>query len=116
MKPFLTVSTLEALLVAGILGMSAGQNANAAESNAYDNSGAQAGISAMNPVCATDELNRPTAQAEHSSAATAHKTLNDPNNQLGTSLSGRTRGPDNCVMTAQADTSQIATIDGEAIE
>ena len=31
------------------------------------------------------------AQAEHSAEATAHKTLNDPNNQLGTSLQGRTR-------------------------
>ena len=31
------------------------------------------------------------AQAEHSAEATAHKTINDPNNQLGTSLQGRTR-------------------------
>jgi len=31
------------------------------------------------------------AQAEHSSEVTAHKSLNDPNNQLGTSLQGRTR-------------------------
>ena len=31
------------------------------------------------------------AQAEHSAEATAHKSLNDPNNQLGTSLQGRTR-------------------------
>ena len=31
------------------------------------------------------------AQAEHSAQATAHKSLNDPNNQLGTSLQGRTR-------------------------
>ena len=31
------------------------------------------------------------AQAEHSAEATAHKSLNDPNNQLGTSTSGRTR-------------------------
>jgi hypothetical protein len=31
------------------------------------------------------------AQAEHSAEATAHKTVNDPNNQLGTSLQGRTR-------------------------
>ena len=31
------------------------------------------------------------AQAEHSASATAHKSLNDPNNQLGTSLQGRTR-------------------------
>lgn len=30
-------------------------------------------------------------QAEHSAEATAHKSLKDPNNQLGTSLSGRTR-------------------------
>ena len=31
------------------------------------------------------------AQAEHSAEATAHKSLKDPNNQLGTSLQGRTR-------------------------
>jgi len=31
------------------------------------------------------------AQAEHSAEATAHKSLNDPNNQMGTSTSGRTR-------------------------
>ena len=30
-------------------------------------------------------------QAEHSAEATAHKSLKDPNNQLGTSLQGRTR-------------------------
>src|ERR1044072_753433 len=31
------------------------------------------------------------AQAEHSAEATAHKSVSDPNNQLGTSLQGRTR-------------------------
>lgn len=31
------------------------------------------------------------AQAEHSAEATAHKSVGDPNNQLGTSLQGRTR-------------------------
>jgi hypothetical protein len=31
------------------------------------------------------------AQAEHSAQATAHKSVNDPNNQMGTSLQGRTR-------------------------
>jgi hypothetical protein len=31
------------------------------------------------------------AQADHSAEATAHKSVNDPNNQLGTSLQGRTR-------------------------
>src|ERR1700674_3509569 len=31
------------------------------------------------------------AQAEHSAEATAHKTVSDPNNQLGTTLQGRTR-------------------------
>jgi hypothetical protein len=31
------------------------------------------------------------AQAEHSAEATAHKSVKDPNNQLGTSLQGRTR-------------------------
>jgi len=30
-------------------------------------------------------------QAEHSAQATAHKSVSDPNNQLGTSLQGRTR-------------------------
>ena len=42
------------------------------------------------------------AQAEHSAEATAHKSLNDPNNQLGTSLQGRTRP------IAQADESSQA--------
>jgi hypothetical protein len=32
-----------------------------------------------------------SAQAEHSAEATAHKSVKDPNNQLGTSLQGRTR-------------------------
>jgi hypothetical protein len=41
---------------------------------------------------APQQLGRGTeAQAEHSAQATAHKSLNDPNNQLGTSLQGRTR-------------------------
>lgn len=31
------------------------------------------------------------AEAEHSAEATAHKTVNDSNNQMGTSLQGRTR-------------------------
>ena len=31
------------------------------------------------------------AEAEHSAEATAHKSVSDPNNQLGTSLQGRTR-------------------------
>jgi hypothetical protein len=48
------------------------------------------------------------AQAEHSAEATAHKSVSDPNNQLGTSLQGRTRpvaeadaGPQNMPSTAQ---------------
>jgi hypothetical protein len=41
---------------------------------------------------ASPQLGQSTkAQAEHSAEATAHKTVNDPNNQLGTSLQGRTR-------------------------
>ena len=115
MKPFLTVRTLGALLVAGTFAISAGQSASAMESNV--NEVAQADMGMKNSACAGDVwTNNPTAQAEHSAAATAHKTLADPNNQLGTSLSGRTRGPGNCVMTAQADTSQVDMIDGEAIE
>lgn len=31
------------------------------------------------------------AQAKHSAEATAHKSVSDPNNQMGTSLQGRTR-------------------------
>ena len=43
------------------------------------------------------------AQAEHSAEATAHKSVSDPNNQLGTSLQGRTRP------IAGADADSLAT-------
>ena len=45
------------------------------------------------------------AQAEHSAEATAHKSLNDPNNQLGTSLQGRTRP----IAGAEADSQTTAS-------
>ena len=44
------------------------------------------------------------AQAEHSAEATAHKTVNDPNNQLGTSLQGRTRPVAGAGVGSQNDT------------
>ena len=52
------------------------------------------------------------AQAEHSAEATAHKSLNDPNNQLGTSLQGRTRpivDANGSQTTASADTPAVVT-------
>ena len=44
------------------------------------------------------------AQAEHSAEATAHKSVNDPNNQLGTSLQGRTRPVAGAGVDTQNDT------------
>ena len=60
------------------------------------------------------------AEAKHSAEATAHKSLSDPNNQLGTSLQGRTRpvagateGPPydtaSTAKPAEADTASTAT-------
>jgi len=49
------------------------------------------------------------AEAEHSAEATAHKSLNDPNNQLGTSLQGRTRP----VVDADAKTTDAKTTDAK---
>jgi len=46
------------------------------------------------------------AQAEHSAEATAHKSVSDPNNQLGTSLQGRTRP----IAGAEADSQATASI------
>jgi hypothetical protein len=43
-------------------------------------------------TAAPQQLGQSTeAEAKHSAEATAHKSLTDPNNQLGTSLQGRTR-------------------------
>jgi hypothetical protein len=49
------------------------------------------------------------AQAEHSAEATAHKTVNDPNNQLGTSLQGRTRPIAGADVGSQNDTASTDT-------
>jgi hypothetical protein len=49
------------------------------------------------------------AQAEHSAEATAHKTINDPNNQLGTSLQGRTRPVAGTDVGSQNDTTSTGT-------
>ncbi len=49
------------------------------------------------------------AQAEHSAEATAHKTVNDPNNQLGTSLQGRTRPIAGADVDSQNDTASTHT-------
>ena len=51
------------------------------------------------------------SMAKHSAEATAHKTVRDPNNQLGTSLQGRTRGPVNCVTSASADTPSDSAVE-----
>src|SRR4051812_36399957 len=102
MRPFSKLSVWGAL-VAGGLALSAGQFANAVENNPDDVATAQADVGLDNAACVAgggDLVNGTTDQAKHSAEATAHKTLNDPNNQLGTSLQGRTRGPVNCVTTA----------------
>jgi hypothetical protein len=52
------------------------------------------------------------AQAEHSAEATAHKSVNDPNNQLGTSLQGRTRPIAGADADAQATASNAAPAAG----
>jgi hypothetical protein len=49
------------------------------------------------------------AQAEHSAEATAHKSVNDPNNQLGTSLQGRTRPIAGADVNSQNDTASPHT-------
>jgi hypothetical protein len=113
MKPGLKMRCLGIVFVSGTLAVSASLPARAVETDMNNVTAmASADQNAKGPACGEDVWsNSATAQAEHSAEATAHKTLHDPNNQLGTTLSGRTRGPGNCVVTAQA-----ATIDGEAIE
>ncbi len=78
----------------GVLVLSASAIAQSVDQK--DTAGATASLSA--PVAESEQpavapnLGQGTkAQAEHSAEATAHKSLNDPNNQLGTSLQGRTR-------------------------
>jgi hypothetical protein len=66
---------------AGPISQAQGDNARTAQQPAEDNSSDN-----------SSRLGQGTkAQAEHSAEATAHKSVNDPNNQLGTSLQGRTR-------------------------
>ena len=54
------------------------------------------------------------AQAEHSAEATAHKSVNDPNNQLGTSLQGRTRPADGTGVGSQNDTASTSNPEARA--
>lgn len=54
------------------------------------------------------------AQAEHSAEATAHKSVNDPNNQLGTSLQGRTRPVDGTGVGSQNDTASTSNPEARA--
>lgn len=77
-----------------ILGSSAlAQSATQNEAAAGPTSPAESSSPGQQPTdAAPPHLGQGTqAQAEHSAEATAHKTVNDPNNQLGTSLEGRTR-------------------------
>lgn len=114
MKPFSRLDIARAVLLAGALAVSAGLPANAVES-ANDATVAQTDAALDSAACVAgggELVNGASAEAKHSAEATAHKTLHDPNNQLGNSLQGRTRGPVNCVTTASAaDTSS-----GEALE
>ena len=90
---------------------------DAAQTDAAQADAAQANNVPADPATAAPPSAAPVqlgegnkAQAEHSAQATAHKSVSDPNNQLGTSLQGRTRpvagenkGPP--YDTASADTS-----------
>lgn len=99
------------LLFAATLATLSWQSASAVETDTHETT-APTQMEAKNSVCPTDgQANVATAQAEHSAEATAHKSLNDPNNQLGTSLQGRTRGAIDCAATASA---KIST--GTAVE
>ena len=51
----------------------------------------------------------PKLKREHSAEATAHKSVNDPNNQLGTSLQGRTRPVAGADVGSQNDTASTGT-------
>jgi hypothetical protein len=98
--------TLRVLFVAASLAMSAGPAVSAVEGNSSDApTVAKADAEANYAACGEGGmLNGTTEQAKHSAEATAHKTIIDPNNQLGTSLQGRTRGPVTCVATASNST------------
>jgi hypothetical protein len=106
MRPFFKV--MGAFFAAGTLALSAGHPVNAQESaanNVATTAAPDLGLDSSSCVAGGGAVaNGTTAQAKHSAEATAHKTVKDPNNQLGTSLQGRTRGPVNCVTSASADT------------
>ena len=93
-----------ALVLGSVLAFSSGSLAQSADTQGADANAATPQID--NPTATEQPANSAPAnlgqgtkaQAEHSAEATAHKSLNDPNNQLGTSLQGRTRpvaGADN---------------------
>ena len=94
--PAFTTKAFMALSLCGafVLGTPAvAQNADAASAPAtVPDEGASPPASEQASQAAPPKLGQGTkAQAEHSAEATAHKSVRDPNNQLGTSLQGRTR-------------------------
>jgi len=97
-----TTRIFMALSLSGALSFSSGSLAQGANAQGADANTAtpQSDTATEQPASsAPEKLGQGTkAEAEHSAQATAHKSLNDPNNQLGTSLQGRTRpvaGADN---------------------
>ncbi len=97
-----TTRIFMALALSGALSFSSGSLAQGADTQSAEANAAtpQSDATTEQPASsAPAKLGQSTkAEAEHSAEATAHKSLNDPNNQLGTSLQGRTRpvaGADN---------------------
>ena len=90
-----TNKVLMALAICGALNTSAlAQSADQKDAPAGSASASDPSSNANNQAADATTLNLgqgTKAQAEHSAQATAHKSVNDPNNQLGTSLQGRTR-------------------------
>ena len=80
---------------------------NASPEPTVQNQSSNAGDQPVAP--APQQLGHGTkAQAEHSAEATAHKSVKDPNNQLGTSLQGRTRPVTDAGAGTQTDTASAA--------
>lgn len=116
MKPFSNRTVTGALVIAGGLAMAAGLPAYAVENPTaveiptdvpvQADANAQTNAALDSAACVAgggDVMNGTSTEAKLSAETTAHQTLDDPNNQLGTSLEGRTLGPVNCVTTALAD-------------
>lgn len=115
MRPSFKATIWGAVFVASALALSTGQSVNAQESAPNDVAATAAPDSGLDSsACVAGGgavANGTTAKAKHSAEATAHKTVRDPNNQLGTSLQGRTRGPVNCVTSASADTPSDSAVE-----